>query len=422
MKRLLRNFILLLVRLFGILGAYRAARQAKRPLSATPRILLIRPDHLGDVVLTTPVLHALRTHAPKAQITMIVGPWSSAIVAHHPAIDRLITCPFPGFQRAAQKPLAPYIQLLQAAQQLQRGNYDLAINLRPDFWWGAALLYLARIPRRVGYALAPSTSFLTHALPFQSPELATISSLRLISVGLETLGYSPFDEPYTPGQYPLQFSPTTEEQGWVTERLSQAGIDGQTPFVVIHPGTGAAVKLWRPEAWADCANRLPDVLPLRPTLAPLQVILTGSKGEQPLLEEIAKGITIPPLVMTNMTVGQLAALLGRARMVLAVDNGPAHIAVAQGTPTVQIFGPTDPHIFGPWGKAEQHTVVASTKRCPTCPMIPCGRLDFSPEEVAMHPCVRLVTEQTLLAAIKRLGTIEQEPGPKSTTPTKGTAP
>src|SRR3989442_327971 len=97
--------MLLLVRLFGAPGARAAAQQARNPAPSAPRILLVRPDHLGDVLLTTPVLEALKKHAPDAHITFMVGPWSSEVVARHPDIDQLLTCPFPGFQRAPQKPL-----------------------------------------------------------------------------------------------------------------------------------------------------------------------------------------------------------------------------------------------------------------------------------------------------------------------------
>jgi len=123
--------MLLLVHLLGAPGAWAAAKKVREPLSTTPRILLIRPDHLGDLVLTTPLLHALKQHVPDAQITMMVGPWSSEIVTRHPDIDRLLTCPFPGFQRAPQGTLAPYILLVTVAKQLRRGQYDLAINLLP---------------------------------------------------------------------------------------------------------------------------------------------------------------------------------------------------------------------------------------------------------------------------------------------------
>ena len=399
MKQSLRTVILVLVRLIGLPGALAAAQQAHKPAPTAPRILLIRPDHLGDMILTTPVLHALKTHMPNAHISMMVGPWSSEVVARHPAIDRLLLCSFPGFQRAAQKALAPYILLLSVAQQLRRGNYDLAINLRPDFWWGAALLYLARIPHRLGYAIAPSSPFLTRALPFQPPEPATVSNLRLASAALETLGLAPLDEPYTPEHYPLEFTPTAEEQQWVADRLSKEGIAAETPIVVIHAGSGAEVKLWRTEAWSACANTLPALLT---SSTPARIILTGSQRERPMLEEIARGMTSPPLLLTEMTVGQLAALLQRAVLVLGVDSGPPHLAVAQGTPTIHIFGPTDPRIFGPWGKSGRNVVVASTHRCPTCPGIPCGRLDFRPEELPAHPCVRLISEQEVETAIKAI--------------------
>jgi ADP-heptose:LPS heptosyltransferase len=407
LKRLLRTLILLLVRVVGMPGAFLAVRCAQESAPEAPHILLVRPDHLGDILLVTPVLDALKAQIPHAQITMMVGPWSSEIVARHPAVDRVITCPFPGFQRAPQKPLAPYILLFQVARQLVRHHYDLAINLRPDFWWGAALLYLARVPRRIGYALAPGKPFLTHSIPFQSPEHATVSNLRLASAALKLLGDHPLPEPYTPTAYPLRFEPESEERTWVTERLRKEGIDTQTPIVVIHPGSGAPVKLWRTRAWSHVADTLKRTLT---TAAPARIILTGSKGEQPLLEEIAQGIETPPLLITDATVGQLAALLGRAMLVLGVDSGPLHLAVAQGTPTVAIFGPTDVRIFGPWGEARRHLVVASRLRCPGCPCIPCGRLDFSPAELSAHPCVRLVPEQTVLAAIDALGLTGQHSG------------
>src|SRR5690242_5835236 len=170
--------MLALVRVLGFPGAYVAQQRARETVTA-PRILLIRPDHLGDLVLTTPVLQALREVAPDAQITMMVGAWSREVVARHPALDRLLTCPFPGFQRAAQHPLEPYQLLFKTARELRQERYDLAINLRPDFWWGAALLYLAGVPRRIGYAIAPGESFLTQALPFPAAEQATVSNLRL---------------------------------------------------------------------------------------------------------------------------------------------------------------------------------------------------------------------------------------------------
>lgn len=399
MKRLLRTFILLLVRILGTPGAILARRQVRDAAQQTPRILLLRPDHLGDLVLTTPVLEALKVRFPGASITLMVGPWSRAVVERHPALDRVHTCSFPGFQRAAQHPLAPYTLLLRTAQEVRRERYDLAINLRPDFWWGAALLYLAGIPQRIGYAIQPATPFLTHALAFPTPEHATVSSLRLVSAALQVLKRDRLAEPYTPARYPLQFMPTDDEYTWISTLLRDEGIDSHSLFVVIHPGTGAAVKLWRSAGWAQIANRL-STTALLP--APARVVLTGSQQERELLEEIAAGMSVPPVLVTHASVGQLAALLGRAQLVLGVDSGPLHLAVSQDVPTLQIFGPTDVRIFGPWGAAERHVVLTSTQRCATCPAIPCGRLDFRPDELPDHPCVRHISMRQVEEAIAKL--------------------
>ncbi len=399
MKRLLRTLILALVRILGAPRARRAAHTARPKPVATPRILLIRPDHVGDLVMATPVLQALKDQLPDAHLTMMVGPWSSEVVARHPAIDLLTTCPFPGFQRAPQGALTPYLLLFSTARKLRRDNYDLAINLRPDFWWGAALLYLTGIPRRVGYALAPATPFLTHTLPFTEHEHSTVYNLRLTSAGLQALGYPPLAQPYTPARYPQQVIPDADEQAWVRERLQNAGILAETPLVVIHPGTGGAVKLWRSEGWSHIADEL-GTTTILPRSA--RIVLSGSTYELSLLETIAQHMHTPPLLLSDMTIGQLAALLKRAQLVLGVDSGPLHLATAQGTPTLRLYGPTDTHIFGPWGDPLRNRVIASTHRCPGCAMIPCGRLDFRPDELEQHPCVRLISDQQVEQAITSL--------------------
>lgn len=404
MKRVLRLLILLGVRLLGWPGAIKATREARHERTRPPRILLIRPDHLGDLILTTPVLQALKEHALEAELTLMVGPWSREIVTRHPALDHVLTCPFPGFQRAAQGVLAPYILLFATARQVRRAGYDLAINLRPDFWWGAALLYLAGIPRRVGYALQPGQPFLNETLPFSETEHAAVSNLRLASAGLRALGYRPLAEPFTPERYPAKFAPTSEERAWISERLRSEHIEPDAPLIVIPPGSGGAVKHWRSEAWAYCANRLRTTL-TSPRQA--RILLTGSPNERGLVEEVARGIPAGATLVTDASIGQLAALLERATCVLTVDNGPGHIAVAQDTPSVHLFGPTDPRIFGPWGSSDRHVILASTQRCPTCPAIPCGRLDWKPEELAEHPCVRVIAEQQVLAAAEKVLRIGQ---------------
>ena len=401
MKSFLRQFLFLLIRLLGASGAQAAARRAQTPMPRSPRILLIRPDHLGDLVMMTPILYALKRRIPQAHLTMMVGPWSYDMMTSHPLVDQLITCRFPKVLREAKQVGVHYLLLWQTARRLRQEQYDVAINLRVDYWWASALIYLAQIPCRVGCDVPEGLPFLTHTLPRPGQEHTTSSALHLASLGLQALGYAPLGNPYTPAHYPLQAIPTAQECAWVTTRLEAAGIRADETLVVIHPGTGSSVKLWRPEGWSRCADA---IIQSSSVPGPVRVLLTGSQQERPLLEEIASSMRSSPVIITETTIRQLAALLQRADLVLGVDSGPLHLATAQGTPTVRIFGPTDPIIFGPWGAQECHRVIASRHRCSTCSVIPCGRLDIrAPAEVARHPCTRLVQEQEVLAAVNDLG-------------------
>jgi ADP-heptose:LPS heptosyltransferase len=401
-----RSILLLLIRLLGTPGAHAAAKRTREPVSQQPKILLIHPGPLGALVLTTPVLHALKASIPSVHVTMAVGPWSSEVVAHHPGVDRLLIYNFPSYRSVSPRGFKSYLLLLRLARQLRRDNYDLAINLHRNFWWGAALLYLARIPRRIGYDVRPGSPFLTHALPFSQQEHAAVSRLLTISAGLRALGYPPLAEPYTPERYPLHFQSTEEEQHWAVQFLRTKGIAAAAPIVVIHPGTSVEVKQWRPDGWVACATALGQFLS---DDLPVHFLLTGSEKERPLLEEIARDTAASTTIVTDTTIGQLAALLRRARLVLGVDSGPLHLAVALDTPTVRIFGPTDPRRYRAWGPQEMHAIVITTHLCSTCPSIPCGRLHFQAQELASHPCVRLVSEQRVLAATFELLSFIKQP-------------
>jgi ADP-heptose:LPS heptosyltransferase len=212
-------------------------------------------------------------------------------------------------------------------------------------------------------------------------------------------GKRPLEEPLSAERYPLRFEPTDEERKWVNEKLEREGIEAHEAVVVIHPGTGGAVKLWRAEGWSHCADWLMEENVLRTEEA--RIVLTGTPKERGLLEEIAQGMRgeKKAVMLSDLSVGQLAALLGRAELVLGVDNGPLHLAVAQETLTLQLFGPTDVRIFGPWGKAARHIVIASKQKCASCPFIPCGRLDFRDDELDEHPCVKVIGEQEVKEAI-----------------------
>ncbi len=319
----------------------------------------------------------------------MVGPWGEAVLAGNPDIDELLTCPFPGFTRQPKSnPLAPYRLLQAEAQRLAALDFDLALVLRFDHWWGAWLAAAAGIPQRIGYAIEEVQPFLTRAIPYvrgrhevvQNLALAlaagkgerlTVNGEQLTVIGGRGAGSGERlvnSEGMLDSDWRLRFAVTEEDIAGAQTLLPQR-ID--RPLVAIHPGSGAAVKRWRSAAWAELAARLAED-------HDAQIIFTGSAGEaeliDPVLALLAAGppLPSPPISLAGQTsLGVLAAVYRRCALVVGPDSGPLHLAVAVGAPTVHLYGPVDRRTFGPWGSSQRHAVVTSDWGC-----IPCNRLDW----------------------------------------------
>jgi heptosyltransferase-2/heptosyltransferase-3 len=345
-------------------------------------LLVIRPDHLGDLLFATPALRALRQLHRDAHVTALVGPWGAAVLSNNPHVDRVMCLPFPGFSRQPKSSLwGPYGSLRNWARRL-RGRYDLAFVLRFDHWWGALLAHLAAVPQRVGYAVPEVAPFLNHAVPYIPGRHEVEQNLGLIDWHASTqVSPTPLPE-----SNPLEFHIPDSATAWARELL------GDVHPIVIHPGAGAPVKLWQTERWAAVAEALASE-------TGAQILLTGSKAERSLCLEIAAQMESEAWVMAGeTTLDQLAAILNDSRLVLGLDSGPLHLAVAVGAPTVHLYGPINPESFGPWGPPERHRVIHSAWPC-----IPCNRLDYGPAELAHHPCVREIDANLVLeTALKAL--------------------
>jgi lipopolysaccharide heptosyltransferase II len=352
---------------------------------------LIRPDHLGDLLFTTPALRALREAFPQARITGLVGLWAEAVVASNPCLDEVMLCPFPGFTRQPKRSIIePYVVLGRYARLLREKKFDLAVVLRFDHWWGALLAYLARIPRRVGYDIAEVKPFLTDAVPYVPGRHEVEQNLALVKA---VSGQPPLRrlDGQPPQGLPLEFPLRAQDLAFAVRYLAEQGVGDDDLLVCIHPGAGAPVKLWRKEGWARVADALVE-------RCGAKVILTGSASEEPLVQAIAQRMASQPLVAAGQTtLGGLAALMARCRLVLGADSGPLHLAVAVGTPTVHLYGPVDSRTFGPWGDPARHIVLTSDMDC-----IPCNRLDYREDELGAHPCVRDISEAQVTEAARRL--------------------
>lgn len=365
-------------------AALRLAADIPLPPARSPereRILLLRPDHLGDVLLATPAIHALRRARPNAELHALVGPWSANLLANFADLDVILTLPYPGFRRADKPALgSPYLLVLESARTLRRVGYNTAVILRPDHWWGALLAQLAGIPRRIGYDLPDVAPFLTEAVAPQH-EHAVLQNARLVE---------PMTGALKPVDLTLDFPIDDRNRGWVSGYLEEWGVEQGTPLIAIHPGSGTWVKQWDEGRWAYVADTLADQLDG-------VVVLTGSDHELTLCQRISAQMRNRACIMAGDTgIGSLAALFERCAVVLGPDSGPLHLAVAVGAPTVALFGPADPVEFGSWGSAERHPVLYSSIGCR-----PCRVLDWGGDDPACHPCVREISAARVLEAARR---------------------
>ncbi len=366
---------LLLRAVGGIVGLRRTS-----PPTEPRKILIVRPDHLGDLLFATPALARLRERYPDAEIVGMVGPWGEAVWRRLPDLDRVITCPFPGFTRRPKgSPLAPYRLLVHCAGSIRAEGFDTALILRFDHWWGAMLAALAGIPRRRGYALPDVLPFLTEPMPYHPGRHEVVQNWALVEG-------TPDVDPADIG--PLRFPVPDDALSRADDLLAAEGVAPGEPIAVVHPGSGAPVKLWETGKWATLVDRLPG--DFRP-------VLTGGGGEMALAEEIAGRSRRRIAVVAGKTdLDTLAAILARAVLAVGPDSGPIHLAAAVGTPTVALYGPADPALFGPWGPPGLHQVVMSDWPC-----APCGRLDFSPKELPEHRCVRDISVERVFRAVEK---------------------
>ncbi len=362
----------------------------RRPDSPPRKVLLIRPDHVGDLLLATPSIRRLRRElggdSNGVRLVGMVGPWGKAVWRNNEFLDDLITCRFPGFERAPKRnPIAPYVLLFRCASSLRKRDFDTAVVMRFDHWWGAWLAAESGIPHRIGFDVPDVAPFLTDPVPYTPDLHEAEQNWRLLQ---ELLPADRKDGSRLADR--LYFSPEPGSAARAEKLLQESGIEpSRDRFIVIHPGSGAPVKRWEPRKWAAVARVAYQ--------RGYKVVLTGGPGEESLTAEIAADCDFPVADLAGRTsLDVLAEVLKRARLVMGPDSGILHLASSQGTPTLGLYGPADPKLFGPWPPGSGK-VVMSHWDC-----APCGRLDFPESELENHRCVRDIPLEEVIAEMKTL--------------------
>ena len=323
-------------------------------------MLLIRPDHIGDVLLGAEAVALLRASLPRARITYLVGPWAAEAARAGPRVDEIRTLDFPGFTRRPKANfVAPYVTLARAALRLRRERYDVAVVLRPDHWWGALLALTAGVPLRVGTDTAETKPLLTHAYTSRGAH-ASQHALAVARTAIAAAHAEPADVDRAP-QFTVEHAAmATAAELWRANTLEERSVVG------IHPSAGAPLKSWPSSRWAALADAL--------AAEGIAVVLIGAPEDRPLLASIQEAMSSCAPILSGQSLQVSAALYARCTVLASVDSGAGHLAAAVGTPTVRLYGPAPATIFGPWPPTPaQHVLLSDALAC-----VPCGDLQSPP--------------------------------------------
>lgn len=333
---------------------------------AVRRILVRGTNWLGDAVMTTPALGRIREYFPDSRITLLANPLVGELFGSHPWIDEVMTYDRKGRHEGIKGRFV-------LARELKTCSFDLAILL-PNSLDSALITWLARIPRRLGYATDGRGLLLTDKVPLSARMLTGHQSGYYLAM-LEYCGITG-----SPGSQLL--ATTVTEDTLINELLEAKGIHGDRIVIGINPGaTYGSAKRWYPERFAVVADQLARRWDAR-------VVITGGRDETKIAEEIAGKMTTPCLNLAGKTgVRELMAMIKRCNFFITNDSGPMHIAAAFGVPLVAIFGSTDHTTTFPLAR---HTaLVRKQVDCAPCMKREC------PTD---HRCMMEVTAEDVIAA------------------------
>jgi heptosyltransferase II len=328
------------------------------------RILVRATNWIGDAVMTTPAMGALRSSFPAAEIVVVGNPLVAELFRHHPYCDRVLVFDKKGEHQGVRG-------LLRFCRILRRERFDLAILLQ-NAVEAAVMAFLARIPRRAGYATDGRALLLTHPVRVGAAE-RRLHHTRYYLEMLEALEIRG-------GDGALRLACTDDELAGARELLGE-GIP-----VVINPGAAyGSAKRWYPERFSDVGNRLAAEYGAR-------IVLTGGPGETEIGRDIAASMSVPPLNLIGKTsVRELMAVLSLCRLVVTNDSGPMHVAAAFGVPIVAVFGPTDHTTTSPL--AENCRIIRKEVDCAPCLLRQC------PTD---HRCMEAISADDVLAGVREL--------------------
>jgi len=328
------------------------------------KILVRVTNWIGDAVMNTPSLGAIRSTFPNAEITIVANPMVAQLFSPHPYCDRVLIFD----KKGKDKGITGFLRFTES---LRREQFDMAILLQKAF--GAALMaFCSRIPVRIGYNTDSRSLLLTHDLPFTT----TLKRLHHVEHYLKLVNYFNISGEDVGQRLFL----TPEELVWARDIL------GNERWVVVNPGAAyGSAKRWLPERFAQVGNQLAKKNGMK-------VLLIGGPGETKIGHDIESELSNDCLNFIGKTsVRQMMALISCCQLMVTNDSGPMHIAAALNIPIVAVFGSTDHTTTYPAGVP--HRIVRKEFDCAPCLLRKCP-ID--------HRCMTSVTAEDVMSAVDDL--------------------
>lgn len=352
-----------------------AARAAR--WSQVRRLLVVRLDNLGDVLMSTPALRAVRDTRPDMHVTLLASPAGAAAAEALPLIDEVIAFRAPWVKHDSDEGVDAERALIDV---LAARSFDAAIIFTvhsQSALPAALLLRLAGIPLRMAHCRENPYGLLTDWL--REPEPHAIQRHE-VERQLALVGAAGFR---LAGDDRLQLEIGDAARVGIKRRLIRAGVDLSRPYVVVHPGASAPSRRWPPADFGRAADLLAH---------DHQIVLAGGSADAPLVDQMLAAMHAPATVLVDeLSVVELAALIEGARVLLCNNSAPAHIAAAVGTPVVVLYALTNPQ-HTPW-------------RVPARVMyrdVPCRNCMKSECPLGHHECLLGVRPAQVAAAAREL--------------------
>lgn len=320
-------------------------------MSDPQRILVVQPNWVGDAVMATPTLRAIRERFPQAHIAYLMRRYVKPLFVGSPWADQLIT-----YRTGKTRAKAGKGQFFDLAARLRAGKFDLAILL-PNSFKSALVCKMAGVPRILGYDRDGRGFLLSDKLlPIKDRgKFVPTPALKTYMGVASYLGSKSRD-------LKMQLFVTHSEARDAKEILEKSGLDpnldrpasrGAPPLVLLNPGAQyGSAKCWRPEYFAEVADKFIDDLGAT-------VLINALPRERAIVEAVQSYMRHAAVDLSNkgMTLGALKEIVRRCDLMVTNDTGPRHIAAAFGVPVVTIFGPTDPRWTEIYFKDERQVMV-----------------------------------------------------------------